>query len=318
MTRGLAVLIYHRIGLEPDPLRPRTPTAAQFRAQLRALSRWFRPTGLGEGLRRLRDGTLPARSVAITFDDGYADNARVALPILLREGIPACFFVATAYLDGGRMWNDTVIEAVRRMPPGRHPFPHAGIGAIEVPEDAARSSLSRALLDSLKHLPQNDRQQAADRLQELAGGPLPSDLMMRSEDVRALLDAGMEVGGHTRTHPILASLSDSRAEEEIRGGLDDLARITGRRTTLFAYPNGRRGQDYGEREIAILRRAGIEAALVTHPGVVRADTDPLQMPRLRTVHRNPLRFAITLWRAYHSASEAAPGPSRAADAYDHA
>ena len=94
---------------------------------MRVLARYFRPCGLAEGLRQLRDGGLPPRSVAVTFDDGYADNARIALPILREARVPATFFIATSYLDGGRMWNDTVIEAVRRLAPGDHRFPHAGL-----------------------------------------------------------------------------------------------------------------------------------------------------------------------------------------------
>ena len=69
--------------------------------------------------------------------------------------------------------------------------------------------------------------------------------MMRRHEVQSLIEAGMEVGGHTRSHPILSGLSAERAEEEIAVGLDDLASITGRRPSLFAYPNGRRGMITG-------------------------------------------------------------------------
>ena len=65
---------------------------------------------------RLQQGRLPPRALAITFDDGYADNRTVAAPLLERHGLPCTFFVATGFLDGGRMWNDTLIETVRRAP----------------------------------------------------------------------------------------------------------------------------------------------------------------------------------------------------------
>jgi peptidoglycan/xylan/chitin deacetylase (PgdA/CDA1 family) len=298
MPRGLAVLIYHRVGSEADPLRPRMATADEFRRQMRVLARYFRPCGLAEGLRQLRDGHLPSRSVAVTFDDGYADNARIALPILCEERVPATFFIATAYLDGGRMWNDTVIEAVRRLAPGDHPFPHASLETISVPHTLDRRPLALGLLEAIKHLPQAERQAAADALQGLATQPLPGSLMMRRHEVQSLIEAGMEVGGHTRSHPILSGLSAERAEEEIVGGLDDLASITGRRPSLFAYPNGRRGIDYGDREVAILRRLELGGALVTHRGIVTRDSDPLQAPRLTPLHRSAARFGYALWRAY--------------------
>ena len=298
MPAGLAVLIYHRVGSEADPLRPRMATAEEFRQQMRVLARYFRPCGLADGMRLLRDGRLPARSVAVTFDDGYADNVRIALPILIETRVPATFFIATAYLDGGRMWNDTVIEAVRRLVPGDHQYAHAGLDRISVPSSLDRRSLVLELLGALKHLSQAERQAAADALQDLAGEPLPGSLMMSRREVRMLVDAGMDVGGHTRSHPILSGLSAERAEEEIAGGLEDLAAMIGRRPALFAYPNGRRGLDYGDREVATLRRLGIAAALVTHRGIVTRDSDPLQAPRLTPLHRDALRFGYALWRAY--------------------
>ena len=298
MGRGLAVLIYHRVGREADPLRPRMATASEFRGQMRVLARYFRPYMLAEGLRLLREGRLPSRSVAVTFDDGYADNVQVALPILREEGIPATFFIATSYLDGGRMWNDTVIEAVRRLVPGVHPFRYAGIDSIEVPHSLDRRALVLQLLGAIKHLPQGDRQASADALAGLVGQPLPGSLMMRREDMLTLAEAGMDIGGHTRSHPILSGLSAAGAEEEIAGGLDDIAAVTGRRPVLFAYPNGRRGVDYGDREVGLVRSLGLLAALVTNRGIVTRDSDLLQAPRLTPLHRRAGRFGLALWRAY--------------------
>src|SRR5206468_3278604 len=114
-ARGrLTVLIFHRVLPEFDPLMPDVHDAHQFDAVCRSLRRWFHVMPLDLAARRLAERSLPARSLAITFDDGYADNLEVALPILLRHGLTATFFVSTGFLDGGRMWNDTVIEAVRR------------------------------------------------------------------------------------------------------------------------------------------------------------------------------------------------------------
>jgi peptidoglycan/xylan/chitin deacetylase (PgdA/CDA1 family) len=111
---SLLVLIYHRVLPTRDPLLPDEPDAADFSAQMDLIGRNFRVLPLREAVQRLRSGDLPARSVSITFDDGYANNCEVALPILRERGIPATVFVATGFLNGGRMFNDTVIEAIRR------------------------------------------------------------------------------------------------------------------------------------------------------------------------------------------------------------
>ena len=306
-ARALSILIYHRVLAAPDPLLPGVPDVATFDRHMRLLKRFFRVMPLSEAHRQLQLGMLPARALSITFDDGYADNAELALPVLRRHGLHATFFIATAYLDGGRMWNDTVIEAVRRLVPGEHVFRHAGLEVISVPNSLDRRSLVLTLLNTIKHRPQDERQRAADRLAELTDRVLPRDLMMRREDVRLLTEAGMNVGGHTRTHPILSGLTPAGAEQEIADGLDDLAEIIGRRPTLFAYPNGRRGLDYGDREVELLRRIGVEAAFVTNRGVMTHKSDTLQAPRLTPLHRRAERFGLALWRAY-SEPEWLPAP----------
>ena len=110
----LTVMIFHRVLKEPDPLLPSEPDEQQFEARMRAVRAWFNVLPLAEAIGRLQAGALPARPLAISFDDGYADNFEVALPVLRKLGLPATFFVATGFLDGGCMWNDTVIETVRR------------------------------------------------------------------------------------------------------------------------------------------------------------------------------------------------------------
>ena len=98
----LSVLIFHRVLAEADPLLPEEMTAALFLKDMQLLRRKFNVLSLSEGLDRLRNGTLPPYSLCLTFDDGYRDNYEVALPILERLGLPATFFVATGFIDGGR------------------------------------------------------------------------------------------------------------------------------------------------------------------------------------------------------------------------
>src|SRR5262245_30780784 len=110
--RRLLILTYHRVLAEPDPLVPE-PTGRHFREQLEILERSCTFLPLATAIERVRDGTLPRGAVSITFDDGYRNNHAVALPILRELGVPATFFVATAFVAGGLMWNDKVIESIR-------------------------------------------------------------------------------------------------------------------------------------------------------------------------------------------------------------
>src|SRR5262245_11681351 len=102
----LGVLIYHRTLRSADPLLSDEVDEARLASQMAFLASEFNVLTLGEGCERLTRGALPARAVAVTFDDGYADNVQVALPILRSIGVRATFFVATGYSDGGIMFND--------------------------------------------------------------------------------------------------------------------------------------------------------------------------------------------------------------------
>ena len=109
----LSILIFHRVLAEPDRLFPEIPTAESFETCMRWVRGWFNVLPLTEAVDRLYAGTIPSRALAITFDDGYADNEVLAAPILNRLGMSATFFVSTGFLERGCMWNDRVIEAIR-------------------------------------------------------------------------------------------------------------------------------------------------------------------------------------------------------------
>lgn len=294
----LLILIYHRVHARPDPMFPGEVDAARFDEQMSLLARHCSPLPLVDAVAGLRAGTLPPRAVTVTFDDGYADNAEVALPILLRHGVHAAFFVATSFLDGGRMWNDTVIEAVRRARGAALDLAAVGLGTATLGDDAGRGALAERILRAIKHRDPVERLQLASALADGIGAELPGDLMMNSAQVRQLAAAGMEVGAHTCTHPILRVLSDSDAAREIGDSRDALAAITGRRIRAFAYPNGRLGDDYTTRDRALVAESGFDLAVSTQVGAASAASDPFQLPRFTPWDRHPERWLARLFSAF--------------------
>jgi peptidoglycan/xylan/chitin deacetylase (PgdA/CDA1 family) len=293
-SRCLSILIYHRVIAQPDPLLPDEICAREFDWHLALLGRWFRVLALPEAVVRLRDGTLPARAACITFDDGYADNVSAALPLLLRHRLPATFFIATGYLAGGRMWNDTVIETVRRsrgrMLDGRP----AGLGALDIAAPEQRRAAVERLLAALKYLPMEERQRRADELASAAGCELPSGLMMSAEGARELHRSGMQIGAHTVNHPILANVDRSRARREIEESRARLEAITGAPIRLFAYPNGKPGVDYRREHVEMVRDLGFDAAVTTARGVARSARELHQLPRFTPWDRTRLKFLLRL------------------------
>jgi len=290
----LSILIFHRVLSQADPLFPGEQDARRFDEVLSWVARWFQVLPLDEAVSCLGSGTLPARAAAITFDDGYADNATNALPILQRHKMPATFFVATSFLDGGRMWNDSVIESVRTCSASVLDLQDLGLGCHQLGSHDQRRAAIESLLGQIKYLEPTKRQETVAFVQRSARGLLPDDLMLTSKQVALLHQAGMQIGAHTCTHPILASLSDREAGIEINDSKKALEFLLGEPVKLFAYPNGKPGRDYLASHATMVRQAGFVAAVSTAPGVSSAVTDPFQLPRFSPWDAAPMRYGVRM------------------------
>lgn len=297
-ARGrLSILIFHRVHAQRDPLAPGEVTTAEFDTICGWLRRWCEVLPLHLAAAALREGRLPRRAVAITFDDGYRDNHDQALPVLRRHGLHATFFVASGFLDGGRMWNDTIIEAVRRARRATLDLegtPVQALGVLQVADDTARSQALRAIIGVAKYLPPAERQRCVAAVAERAQAALPDDLMMSSAQVHALHRAGMGIGAHTVTHPILKGMAPSQVRAEVDDNRRALAAITGQVPTLFAYPNGRPGVDYDDDTAQLVQELGFGAAVSTSWRAARVGDDLMQLPRYLPWERNRTRFALRL------------------------
>jgi len=295
-SRAPAILIYHRVLPAQDPLFPGEVHRDQFDRQLGWLRSRFNVLPLLDAVQLAAEGRLPARSACITFDDGYADNAEVALPLLQKHGLHASFFIATGFLDGGRMWNDTVIEAVRRAPGDVLDASALGLGRHAVDSWDARRRTIGALIGQLKYLPLEQRLQQVGKVASLSGAELPRDLMMSSAQLRKLHAAGMGIGGHTVNHPILARLPAAEARQEIAQGRAALEAALDAPVRVFAYPNGKPGQDYLPEHVAMVREMGFDAAVSTSWGASRGDTDWYQLPRFTPWDEGIGKFGLRLAR----------------------
>jgi peptidoglycan/xylan/chitin deacetylase (PgdA/CDA1 family) len=292
----LSVLIFHRVLARPDPLFPDEMDAARFDQLCGWLKSWFNVLPLDQAVASLQNGSLPARAACITFDDGYADNHQVALPILRRHGLAATFFIATGFLDGGRMWNDTIIETVRAFSEPVLDLQALGLGHHAVNSIDEKRAAIAAIIDSIKYRSVAERVAITEQLAGLAKVRPPQDLMMSSQAVREMRRAGMQIGAHTVSHPILARLTTEQARDEIGQSKQFLEQLLGERVGLFAYPNGKPGVDYNTDSVTIARELGFDAAVSTHWGAVRSATDVFQMPRFTPWDRTRLRFGVRMAR----------------------
>ncbi|MBT0960599.1 polysaccharide deacetylase family protein [Denitromonas iodatirespirans] len=290
----LSIFLFHRVLPAPDPLFPGEVDVAAFDRMVGWISRWFHVLPLTDALSRLKEGRLPAGSAAITFDDGYADNLTHALPILLRHRASATLFVATGFLDGGRMWNDTVVESVRRTPLAQLDLADIGMDSVPTGSDAEKRRAIEMLIPRLKHLPPEQRQAQVAAVAQASRAVLPDDLMLRSAQLKAWRQAGMAVGAHTVSHPILSTTEPAAARQEMADSKMALESLLGERIGLFAYPNGKPGQDYQPAHARLAAELGFDAAVATTWGAARRDSDPFQLPRFTPWDRTKLRFGLRL------------------------
>ncbi len=292
----LSVLIFHRVLSQPDAIFPYEPDVGRFDEVVGWISQWFNLLPLDQAVTQLQCGTLPARAAAMTFDDGYADNVTNALPILRRHGASATFFISTDFLDGGCMWNDAVIEAVRHCHRRELDLRELalGLGVFWLDTVAQKRDAIDQLLGRIKYLAPDTRRQTVDQLVDMAQGGLPDALMMRSEQVLQLRNAGMHIGAHTCTHPILQTASDGQCLREIVGSKAVLESLLGEPVCFFAYPNGKPGIDYSSRHVAMVKEAGFVAAFSTTPGVAWHLSDPWQLPRFAPWDRTRTRYGLRM------------------------
>lgn len=293
----LTTFIFHRVSPQPDPMFPDEPDARRFGEILGWIKSWFNvlPLDVAVDLKKARN--LPPRAAAITFDDGYADNHDVAMPILQRHGLSAAFFVATGFLDGGRMWNDSVIEAIRHTQQRALDLRHLGVDGLaefDIGSGEQRRAAITTILGKVKHRNPAERLELVQAVADACAASLPTDLMMRSDQVRALRQGGMLVGAHTVSHPILAGLSASDTRREIADSRDCLQAILGEPVSLFAYPNGKPVDDYSDETVGIVRDLGFKAAVSTAWGAACADTDRHQLPRFTPWDQGRTRFGLRM------------------------
>lgn len=287
----LSTFIFHRVLTAPEPLMTDEPDAKRFSEMLDWITEQFRILEPLEACRRLSAGTLPARAAIITFDDGYRDNFEVALPLLQTRGLPAAFFIATAFADGSAMFNDRIRFAVRCSNRPELDLEWLSEGPVPIDSPLAKLAAVERLIGAVKYEPPELRNARVETIVEAAGADAPTGLMMKPAQLRKLSAAGMTIGGHTRSHPILRALPPDQARAEIEDGRSDLIALTGSAPLLFAYPNGRRGQDYEPPHMEMVRRAGYEFAFCTHPGFSTRHTDPFELCRFTPWGRKRGRFA---------------------------
>jgi len=291
---SLSILIYHQVFSQKDPMRLDIPTAEDFNIEMSWVKNVFNVLPLKEGITRLYNDSLPKRSLSITFDDGYENNLKIAAPILKNHNLTATFFITSAFIDKGLMWNDTVIESIRLWKKDTLNLEKEGLGNYHLENLQKRASAAQQIVRILKSFSQEKRLEVVDNLSNQVVG-LPTQMMMTADQVKILYTQGMDIGGHTHSHPILTSIPLDECQVEIVKNKEILESVIGSSIELFAYPNGIRGKDYTEEHRTLIEEAGYQAALSTARGVAVPGHSRWHLPRFTPWDRSSHQFMARLW-----------------------
>ena len=297
---GLVVFTYHRIaepGVDPyyEPVISATPRA--FRAQVEEIGRRMRVLTLDEAMDRVVSHAPWSEPLAlITFDDGYRDNFEVAAPILRDRGVPATFFLPTAFLETPRLpWWDKVAFIIKQTRVNRLELPRReggdrspGPPPLIIDVDAApRSEAIRAIIDAFLDETIPDGPWFLEMLAERAEVPVDDEAMGRAlfatwDQVRRLTGpgTGLSVGSHGHSHRKLAGLDDETQRRELADSRRILEDRLGREVAALAYPYGWPGAYTAETK-ALAAEVGYRAAFVAVDGINRPGAiDPFEIRRL--------------------------------------
>jgi peptidoglycan/xylan/chitin deacetylase (PgdA/CDA1 family) len=307
------VLVYHRVGERRlDPWRL-TVEPEIFGGQMEALARDWYPLSLAELVEGFARRHLPERAVAVTFDDGYADNLEIAAPILVEHRIPATLFVATDLVDaGGLPWWDQLASLLlepARLPPtltlssGGDRWRIPPLAADELrpspnapqPWNAEPGTRLRTFYEvwlALRVLDAPTRDAALDEIAGWAGAPRSSErVVLTWEQVREFAALpGLALGAHTRTHPNLATCSRQDARAEIAGGADRLRAQTGVEVQQFAYPFG----TWTRGVARLVADLGFRGAYTTAGNAISWNSAPYALPRVPAENYAPGDFGRAL------------------------
>ncbi len=302
---GAAILMYHSVRDDPERYANSIGTGivhakSVFERQMELVSKRFNPVTIDD-IRMFLDGgkPLPRRAVAVTFDDGYADNCEIVAPILSRFAILASFYLTISLIG-------------TKNPPWfcrlRYSFASTKKNVWISPANGQQRALTNvqdrnaALLaafgfcaslagDALEEAVQNI-ERGLD-VEAPSGG---SALMLDWNQTRALQRASHTVGCHTLTHPNVAQIAQDIARKELLVSKRKLEEELIVPVRHFSYPHPALDPHWTPETVALTKEAGYQTAVTTSPGPVRRGDHPLMLTRIRTP-RSEHEFIWNLERA---------------------
>jgi peptidoglycan/xylan/chitin deacetylase (PgdA/CDA1 family) len=292
---GLA-LVYHEVAARPgDARRELAPAlcARLVESQLRHLRSRYRIVHASELLEAVKTRRRGQRfPVAVTFDDDVSSHAEIVFPMLRRLEMRATFFVGGRSLERPLdYWWQRLQRAADRglLEVAAREIDAEGGGEAE---GARRPDDLHQLHARMEALSPEQRERATARLVTIAGPDRPES-GLRSAALRALAEAGHEIGFHTLCHHALPALDDRALVTAVTEGRDAVTAASGRPLRAIAYPHGR----WDPRVTRAARAAGYQYGFTGQPTPIRPWSDPMAQGRYEVAAASGGHFAAQLVKA---------------------
>jgi peptidoglycan/xylan/chitin deacetylase (PgdA/CDA1 family) len=245
------VLMYHRFSAADASNKV---SAAVLDQQMAELKNNFNVQPLSHLTDCIRNReSIPRNSIVITVDDGYEDFHRVAFPVFKKYGIAATVYITSDFIDGKLwLWPDKIasILANTRSDSLTATFQPGASGTLPLVTPTEQAAAWSLLINHCLGLGEDARRVFIDMLAQnlgvkLAPLPDPEYAPMSWSAVREISGNGIEIGAHSRTHPVLSCLNQEQLQDEIHGSKQKIEAMISRPVSAFCYPNGQ-PDDYNE------------------------------------------------------------------------
>jgi peptidoglycan/xylan/chitin deacetylase (PgdA/CDA1 family) len=269
-ANGGRILAYHNFS-DHSETRPNEVSISAARVQLEYLRRHFRVVPLSLLVEKLASGApLDPYSVALTVDDGRRNFYELFFPLLKEFEMPATFFVVSSFIRRDDwVWTDKILWLSEQS---------------KAPGALAPDRIAGFFKTLNRMRPEGRNVHIQDTAQRL-GITIPKDPPPKYEpcswsELREMADSGLvEVGSHTVTHPLLASVTDSEVWQELVTSRSQIEEGLRREVRIFCFPNGK-PTDYRPNHLQLVKEAGYNSAVVTRFEMAFSGSDVYELPRM--------------------------------------
>lgn len=284
LNNKVVVLMYHELAEDDDAIESWTIVRkSDFIRQMEYLKAHFDVVSLENAISGKARGGSQKPLAVVTFDDGYAGNKNILLPVARSMDLPAAIFVSTgAIISRELYWYDKIITAVQSKQSLTFDLRQRGLGryCLNRTKGAGNWSETQKLLLDLKELQPFERETAVKEILEMlktySGNARYAISHLTEQEITEMAGCGLiTFGAHSHCHGMLPQLTPAAITESVMSSKKLLEKWTGNPVRYFAYPSGA----YDQKVMDVLKEGCFDCSLTTKNKPW--DTEPLlEIPRI--------------------------------------